>query len=289
MKRSYAVARFAGTVCAAITALLICSAAATAQTSDPAILAADHSFVQAVSRSDRGALAGLLDANFTWTDVNGKSQTAAEIARAVPKPAISDEGRAQVRDYAYGPVGAVQVHSGRLHTLRIWVKRPAGWRALVYQEVQLRDTPPPAAAPATGADCVNPCRSLPYQPKTANERAVVTAFTALETAVMARDAARWASLIGDEFAALSSNSDKLLDKKTRMTELAESRMAGLIPLPLVTARMTELGDVIVMESQHQPERGRPLQVTRLWVQRGGGWIETLSYQTTIQSAPAVGQ
>ena len=288
MKRSRVIARIVWMVCGAITALVMI-ATATAQSTDPAIQAADRAFLQAVSRSDRAALAGLLDTDFTWTDVNGKSQAAADIARAVPKPAISDEGRAQVQDYAYGPVGAVQVHSGRLHTVRIWVKRPAGWRALVYQEVQLRDTPPPAVAPATGADCVNPCRSLPYQPKTANERAVVAAFSALETSVMARDVARWASLIGDEFAALSSNSDKLLDKKTRMAELAESRMAGLVPLPLVTARMTELGDAIVMESRHQPERGRPLHVTRLWVKRTGGWVETLSYQTTIQAAPAVGQ
>ena len=276
-------------VCAAIALLVMGAAAAAAQTSDPAVLAADRAFVQAVSRSDRGALAGLLDADFSWTDATGKSQSAAEIARALPKPAIGDESRAQVQDYAYGLVGVVQVHSGRLHTTRVWVKRPVGWRALVYQEVQLRDTPPPAAAPAASADCLNPCQSLPYQPKTANERAVLTSFSALEVSVMARDVARWASLIGDEFVAVSSNSDKLLDKKTRMAEMAESRMAGLVPTPLVSARMTELGDAIVMESQHQPAVGRPLHVTRVWVKRGSGWVETLSYQTTIQAAPAMGQ
>jgi hypothetical protein len=53
--------------------------------------------------------------------------------------------------------------------------------------------------------------------------------------------------------------------------------------------MTELGDAIVMESQHQPAVGKPLHVTRVWVKRGSGWVETLSYQTTIQAAPAMGQ
>jgi hypothetical protein len=289
MKSSQAVTRIGWMMAVAIALLATMGDVAAAQTSDPAVLAADRAFVQAVSRSDSGALAGLLDTDFTWTDVTGRSQTAAEVTRALPKPAISDETRTQVQDYAYGSVAVVQVHSGRLHTARVWVKRPVGWRALVYQEVQLRDTPPPAAAQAAGGDCINPCQSLPYQPRTPNERAVVTSFSALEVAVMAKDVARWASLIGDEFIAVSSNSDKLLDKKTRMAEMAESRMAGLVPVPLVSARMTELGDAIVMESRHQPASGRPLHVTRLWVKRGSGWVETLSYQTTIQAVPGTGQ
>jgi hypothetical protein len=264
-------------------------APASAQSSDPAVLAADRAFVQAISRSDWTALAGLLDTDFTWTDVTGRTQTAAEIGPAIPRPAIADESRAQTQDYAYGSVAAVQVHSGRLHTLRVWVKRPAGWRALVYQEVQLRDSPPPAAAQSAGGECVNPCQSVPYQPKSVNERAVIDSFSALEVAVMKNDVERWASLIGDEFVAVSSNTDKLLDKKTRMAELAQARMAGLVPVPLVSARMTEFGDAIVMKSQHQPPAGKPLHVTRIWVKRGAGWVETVSYQSAIQGAPVPGR
>lgn len=288
MNRSHIVAGIVFTLCGAIAALVVI-ATARAQNIDPAVQGADRAFIQGLSKSDRAALAGLLDASFTWTDVNGRSQTAAEIARNLPKPAIADEAQAKIEYHAYGAFASVQVHSRRLHTLRIWIKRPAGWRALVYQEVQLRDSPPPpAAGSAPGAECVNPCKSVPYQPRTANERAVITAFSALETSVMANDAARWGSMIGEEFAALSSNSDKLLDKKTRMAELAQSSMAGLVPLPLVNARMTEMGDAIVMESQHQPVGGKPLHATRLWVKRGR-WMEVASYQTTIQAAPAAGR
>lgn len=275
-------------VCAA--AALLMAAPAGAQNADPAVQAADRAFAQALARSDRAALAAMLDSACTWTDVNGKSLTAAEIARALPKPMIADESKAQMEYHAYGPVASVQVHSGKQHTLRIWVKRPAGWRVLAYQEVQLRDTLPPAgAAPAPGAECVNPCRSLPYQAKTANERAVAASFSALETSVMTHDAEKWASLIGDEFAALSSNADKLLDKKTRKAELAQARLAGLVPMPMVKARMTELGDAIVMESEHQPAGGKPMWATRLWVKRGAGWVEVVSYQTTIQAAPVAGR
>jgi hypothetical protein len=38
----------------------------------------------------------------------------------------------------------------------------------------------------------------------------------------------------------------------------------------------------VMISEHVPDHGRPLHVTRLWVQRDGCWVETLSYQTAVR-------
>jgi hypothetical protein len=37
-----------------------------------------------------------------------------------------------------------------------------------------------------------------------------------------------------------------------------------------------------MVSEHTPDKGRPLHVTRVWVQRGGHWVETLSYQTAVR-------
>jgi hypothetical protein len=254
--------------------------------SDPIFIAADARFDNALTNSNPSALAALLDANFTWTDVNGKSETATEVAHVPPKPIFGGNNLTRVEHAIYGDVGVTQLHNGRWHALRIWVKRPAGWRALVYHEVQLRDAPPPGGAPpATGAECINPCRSLPFEPKSASQRAVATSFSALETSVIAHDAQRWASMIGDEFEALSSNADKLLDKKTRMTELAQASMAGLVPVPLVNARMTEFGDAIVMESQHQPVGAKPMHATRLWVRRKGVWMEVISYQTTIQAAP----
>ena len=145
---------------------------------------------------------------------------------------------------------------------------------------------PPTVTPGTGKDCANPCKSVPFEPKTENERAVIVSYIALENSVVTRDVEKWASLIADEFAALSSNSNKLLDKATRKAELARSTLAGLSPTPLSWARMSDFGDAVVMESEHQPDRGKPLHVTRVWVKRGGGWVETLSYQTSIQAAAA---
>jgi hypothetical protein len=280
MKRCNAIAPVVSLLCAGLVALL---AAVPATAQDPAVLAADTAFLQAAGKADKAALAGLLDANFSWTDMAGKTLSGAQVAQAMPKLLIGDESKADVKRYLYGQVAVARASSGPMHVLRVWVKRPGGWRALVYQEVRLLDAPP-TVTPGAGKDCANPCKSLPFEAKTANERAVSSAYMALESSVVARDAEKWASLIADEFAALSSNSNKLLDKKTRKAELARSSLAGLAPTPMSWARMHEFGDAVVMVSEHQPDRGRPLRVTRVWVKRGAGWVETLSYQTSVQSA-----
>jgi len=41
---------------------------------------------------------------------------------------------------------------------------------------------------------------------------------------------------------------------------------------------------VLMVSEHKPDRGKPLHVTRLWVNRAGSWMETLSYQTGVSVA-----
>ena len=52
--------------------------------------------------------------------------------------------------------------AGRAHLLRVWVKRPEGWKAIVYQEVMSLEAPP-SFAPSAGKDCENPCKMIPYQ------------------------------------------------------------------------------------------------------------------------------
>jgi hypothetical protein len=50
--------------------------------------------------------------------------------------------------------------------------------------------------------------------------------------------------------------------------------------------MFDFGDAIVMTCLHQPYSGKPVHVSRLWIKRDGHWIMSISYQTTIQDAPA---
>ncbi len=250
------------------------------------MLQADRAFVEAVAQADKPALEKLLDADFTWTDSAGKTETRAEILRDPPKPAIANEKDAQLKPYAYGEIGDVQANLGRTHVLRVWVKRRAGWKAIVYQEVLSLDAPP-AFAPGAGKDCENPCKTVPYKPRNETERQVVTAYSKLETAAMAHNSAVFGTVVADEFVAASSNSDKISDKRGRMDDFDHSKMAGVAPTPLMSARMFDFGDAILMTSEHQPDRGKPLHVTRVWIRRNGSWMETLSYQTSVHAAAKI--
>ena len=263
-------------------AMLWAGARPAAAADDPAVLKADRDFVAAAAKSDAAALDKLLDTDFSWIDANGKTAKRSQLTASVPKPALGDASSSDVRRHDYGQVEVVQADSGKMHVLRVWVKRPAGWRALVYQEVRSVDVLP-KVTPSASQACQNPCKSVPYTPKTETGRAVIEAYRGLETSAMTHDAPNWDAHTGEEFIAASSNSDRLLDKPTRMGELKRANMAGLAPTPLASATLFEFGDSVVMRSRHVPETGKPLEVTRVWVKRDGKWIEVLSYQTSVQA------
>jgi hypothetical protein len=251
---------------------------------DPAMLQTDYAFVQAVARVDKPALEKLLDTDFTWTNFEGKTRTKAEVLQNIPSQLNRAREQAELKQSTSGDIGDIQDNSGRANVLRVWVKRPNGWKAIVYQEVLSLDALP-SFTPGAGKDCENPCKTIPYQPKNATEQQVVTAYSKLETAATARNSAAFAVMVADEFVAASSNSNKLADKRGRMEDFDHAKNGGVAPTPLLSARLFDFGDAVLMISEHQPDRGRPLHVTRIWIKRNGSWVETLSYQTSIAAAP----
>lgn len=271
-------------ISSAILAALTSQVATAADGSNAALLA-DRAFVQDVAKDSRSVVSGLLDADFTWTDANGKTFTRAQVLADIPKPSISDESSAQITDRNYGEVELIQARSGRANILRIWVERPGGWRLLVYQEATLlTGTPTPVAGSAQS--CVNPCKTLPYKAKNEMERGVLDGYMALQTATVERNSAEWGKYVADEFSAASSNSGKILDKPTRMADLDRSKMAGYAPMPVVSLRLFDFSNAAVLISKHQPAHGKPFHITRLWIKRDGHWQEAVSYQTRMQGARA---
>jgi len=265
---------------AALSAAMLLAAAKPAAADDPAVLAADQTFVLAAAKSDAPALGKLLDSDFVWIDASGRLEKRAQVLGSVPKSGLSEAGGADVR-HDYGQVETVEANSGKMHVLRVWVKRPAGWRALVYQEVQSLDAPP-KTTPSASQDCQNPCKSVGYTPKNETEQAIITAYEGLETSAMTHNAADWDAHTGEEFIAASSYNDRLLDKPTRMGELKRANMAGLAPTPLVSGRLFVFGDAAVLRSHHVANQAKPLEVTRVFVKRDGRWVEVVSYQTAVQ-------
>ncbi|PYU70592.1 MAG: hypothetical protein DMG49_11180, partial [Acidobacteria bacterium] len=254
---------------------------------EPSLLQIDNDFVQAAAKHDKVTVGRLLDPDFTWTDADGKTHARADVLKSLPTPALGNETGAQLKPRTYGQVGAVMSGRDKVHVLRIWVQRPAGWLLIVYHEVALGQQAATAAGSGVN-DCQNPCKTVPFKPKTEAEQAIIASWQALETGVTNHDASAWSPHIAEEFVMLGSSNDHPLSKADRIATLNLQKQTGhgSAPAPLVSAQMFDFGDAVVMTCLHQPYSGKPVRVSRLWIKRDGHWVMSISYQTTIQAAPA---
>jgi hypothetical protein len=269
-------------------AIGILCAAFFSTTPEPTAYAADSE--QSLLQADRAAFASgspspvlndsLLNKNFTWTDSSGNTRNKSEILEAVRfrKHLAVETGAIVV--HVHGQVGIIQESSEKIYVLRIWIKRDTGWQLLIYQAVSIGA---PSSTASDHETCDNPCNTVPFHPRNGDERDVIHTYQAVERAVTAHDSAAWGSHIDDDFFAVTSNSDRPLDKAKRMAGLDNQKVAGIAPFPLVSANMFEFGDTMIMTSRQQPLLGLPLHVTRVWFRRNGAWFEAYSYQTTIQA------
>jgi hypothetical protein len=267
-----------------------------AQASQPggdeqAVVQADRALVTALAAGNAAGVGPMLDAEFWWTNSAGATADKAATLKALPKPPLGDENGAKVVTRMYGQVGVLQSSIGKVHVLRVWGKRPAGWRLVVYHEVTQRDAAPAPGGPPTPTtnDCENPCKSVPYTPKDAAEKGILTSWGQLETAVTNHQADVWDPHFLDEFVLISSGGTEPTDKPARLTAL---RRPGIGPAPAgmaadPPAKFVHFGDSVLMLSQSRPYAGKPGHISRLWVNRGGMWRMAFSYQTTIQAAAAL--
>lgn len=251
-------------------------------------LQADHAFMQAIGTSDKAAVGPLLDPEVIWTDWEGKTQDRTQVLAHLPASTLSDAGS---KSYTYGQVVTVRTDSGKLHVLRVWAKRPSGWRLLVYHEVKQAETAGGGTPAPPVKECINPCKTVPYEPKNDAEAGVIKSWQALETAVTAGDSKAWAPHFVDEFVVIGSGATDPVTKEGRMATLDRQRQAGTNGAPAQLApdhtRMFTIGDAVVMNCQTLPHRGKPAHITRVWVKRDGLWLMTVSFQTTIQAAAPV--
>lgn len=270
------------TIATGIAVAMMCMALAAPPTyadQDSFLLQVDHAaFASGNSSpvlSDR-----TLDNNFTWTDSSGNTRNKSEILAAIKSGRDFARITGNIAAHVRGQVGIVQENNDNVYVLRVWIKTGATWRLLIYHAVSIGA---PASAASDNEPCENPCNRLPFHPRSTDERNVIHAYQAVERAVTAHDAASWGAHIADEFFAVTSNSNHPMDKKTRMAGLENQKVGGIAPFPLVSARMFEFGDVMVMTSHQQPLHGLPLHVTRIWFKRNRAWLEAYSYQTAIQA------
>ena len=172
------------------------------------------------------------------------------------------------------------------------MKRPKGWRLFVDLDTPTASEPRPAggsrANPGSTGDCDNPCRTLPYKPTTADDKAVLAEWQKTKVDEWHPNADDWATHIADEFMIINNGSAR--DKADRVALAKREQAAGIgAPgAPILSMKMYDFGDAVVMISHHLPyQGGKPYYNVRVFVSRDGHWPLVWSQQTTIQSEAAV--
>src|SRR6202166_4883399 len=212
---------------------------------EEAALQADQALFQAMAKADATAVRRALDGRLAWPDAQGKTLTKKEVKRLLPKPADLSGAETKVR--LYGRIGIITSIRDNEYVMRIWAKRARGWRAVVYHEVMI-----PPAAETTAAiaavvrDCENPCKTLPLKPRSPDERGVIESWQAIETAVSTGKGADWAPHTAEEFMVVGPNGVQSKDQR-----LAVVNGAASTPPPLVSAKLFDFDDGIVMVAEHQ--------------------------------------
>ena len=246
------------------------------------VLRADRSLVAALANGDATA-AAWLDDEFIWVDSNGRILDKAQSLHALPKPPLGGEASLTPAMHDYGAVASIEVDRDKVFVLRIWVKRAAGWRLLAYHEVSQNM---PAAPHGPGRkEWDNPCRTIPYEPRNADECDCLASWQRLEIAVMQHEPEVWAQHVVDEFMVVGAT--RRHSKADRKAVIEEQKRSGAnsAPAPLVSARLFGFKDAMVMTCEHQPFHGKSARVSRVFVKRDGQWLMAVSFQTTRQDAP----
>ena len=260
-------------------ALLLFGATPLLADDSSSLLQTDKAFVQAFLRKDAATAASILSADFTWIDSVGKRLTRASALQTFPAVANADV-EAQIR--TYGNTAVVWANRGKTNVLRVWVKQPGGWRLTLYQEVrQVEKSEPPAGK--TSTECVNPCKTIPFEPQTTNEKEAIASWQGVMRAMAESDADLYAPLIADEFTATDTFHDRPYTKTDRLAQINKQKMTGVraAPQELVAAEMFDFGETVMMVAKERRPGGKFYFNTRMWVKRDGRWQMLFSFNTQI--------
>jgi hypothetical protein len=263
-----------------------------------AALQADTALQLALKKKDAKAVGPLLDQQFTWTNGAGQTLMSAQFLKeAAAGTVVGDTEYTDVKGRDYEQLAVVtgtgkRAGHGDTFFARVWVKRPAGWLLLTHQDtVILAKLPPSPPAPAAGkgpaaaVDCENPCRTLPYMPKTAAQKEVVKAYQDVETAVTSHDAKTWADHVADEFVGIGRRYAGSPDTKAgRVGQIGIVTNRVVLP-KMLWGEAYVFGNAAIIIADHQPAGEPPYHVIRVWVNRDGRWQLFHRQETTIKGTP----
>jgi hypothetical protein len=252
--------------------------------------AAHRVFLANLAKGDRKAVGGALDRRFTWTDAEGKTFSRREALKAFSALAAANQADGDVQTHFYGRMLSVRGSHDNARFLRVFVKRRHGWKAFVLLETPVASGAGPASVEqAAGAgDCDNPCRTVPYAPRTPLEKDILAAWQRTKMLEWQPDAAQWANFIADEFMIINNTTVRNKEERVAIAKRQEDAGIGAPGDPVTSMRIYGFGTTsALMLSQHPYRGGKPYTNLRIWVLRDNRWQLALSQQVAIQSATPV--
>jgi len=283
-------ALIAGIVCAGLIFTGL-TARVSADDAEQAALQADRSLLSALGKGDKTNAGKLLDSDFVWTDGDGKSLKKAEVLGDMSAYAADNQGDTNVQTHFYGQVETVLGVHHNARFLRVWVKRQTGWREFLELDTPISTNPAPAFGDAGSGqgDCENPCRTVPYTPTTAMDKAILADWQKTKVEEWHPDAVDWPMHIADEFLIINNNGMRDKPERVAIAQKQQAAGVGTPGDPITSMEIYDFGDnAAVMISHHVPHRGgKPYYNVRVWTFRDGRWQLAVSQQSTIQSAAPV--
>ena len=279
-----------GIICACAFAGILDRPAGAAE-QDQAVLKADHGFLEALAKGDKAAVGALLDSNFEWTNADGETRNRAESLEKLTAIAADNQADTDVKRHHYGRLDLIFGHHGEVWFSRTWVKRPAGWRILVDIDTPiLAESSARATARSnrgSAGDCINPCKTVPFTPTTAAEKAALTEWQKTKVDEWHPNAADWGTHVANDFLIIGGRG--VYNKTERVARAKREQKAGIgLPgAPILSMTMSDFGNAVVMISRHVPyQGGKPYYNFRVFVNQDGHWPIAWSQQTTIRAAAA---
>jgi hypothetical protein len=249
---------------------------------------ADQALMAALAKGDRPAASALVDSAFTWTAGDGATRHKDEALARLDEIAANARKESDTQVHFYGSVLTVRGAHNNMRFLRVWVKRPPGWQAFLLLETPVAPRAGPASVEAAAGqgDCDNPCRTVPYTPQTAMDKAILAAWQATKMIEWKPDADAWARYIADEFMIINNTTIRNRPERIAIARKQQEAGTGAPGDPIMSMEIHDFGDnAAVMISQHFPYRGgKPYRNVRVWALRDGRWQLAISQQATIQSA-----
>jgi hypothetical protein len=246
-------------------------------------LAMDRSLVEALGKGDGASLERVADPDFSWITAQGVNVARADVLNAIAsgkglKPLIGP-GDAQPTQVAYGSqLVVVQRHKDKTHSMHIWVKRPAGWRLLNIAEI-IEYAAVPYGGTTINAECINPCKQVPFIPGNAVQQAIMASWQDQQTGPEG-----WLRRVAPTQIAYSTNGTRT--HASRVTVMNEQNASGasIASPPLLWARIWDFGDAALMLSIQQGNNSKAVWSSRVFFDGRGMWEMVESFQMYVQDA-----